>query len=83
MKITMKSARINARLTQAQLAELLGVSVPTVYLWEKGRSDIPAVKFKKFCELVGADMNDIFLPCELILNQESGGTHADNQVGSQ
>ena len=36
MRITMKAARVNAKLTQKEVAEKLGVSRATVMHWEKG-----------------------------------------------
>lgn len=35
-KITLKAARVNAKLSQAQAAEKLGVSEVTIRNWEKG-----------------------------------------------
>lgn len=42
-KITMESARVNAHLTQKQLAKKCKVSESTVINWEKGRS-IPSLR---------------------------------------
>lgn len=38
LKITMEAARVNAGLTQAQLAEKCGVSESSVFNWENGKS---------------------------------------------
>ena len=43
LKITMESARVNAGLTQKQLALKCGVSESTVINWEKGRA-LPSLK---------------------------------------
>lgn len=43
LKITMESARVNAGLTQKQLASMCNVSESTVISWEKGRS-LPGIK---------------------------------------
>ena len=37
----LKQARANAGLTQAQVAELIGVTVQTVKSWEAGRREPP------------------------------------------
>lgn len=42
-KITMESARVNANLTQKQLAKKCKVSESTVINWEKGRA-LPSLK---------------------------------------
>lgn len=38
LKISLASARVNARLTQREVAEKLGVSNVTIVNWENGRS---------------------------------------------
>lgn len=43
LKITMEAARVNAGLTQKQLAVECGVSESTVIKWESGRS-LPSLK---------------------------------------
>ena len=46
MEITLKGARVNANLTQAQAAKLIGVSKDTLRHYEKGKSfpDVPTIK---------------------------------------
>lgn len=43
IKISMAAARINAGLTQKQLASICGVTESTVISWEKGKS-LPSIK---------------------------------------
>lgn len=43
IKITMRAARVNANLTQRQLAEACKVSESTVLNWELGKS-LPSVR---------------------------------------
>lgn len=62
MAISLKAARVNAELTQKQLAEKLGVSEFTIMNWESGRSEPKYSQFKKICDACGVQMNDIFLP---------------------
>lgn len=62
MAISMKAARVNAGLTQEQLAEKLGVSPVTIWKWEHGQSEPKFSQFKKLCEAVDIDMADIFIP---------------------
>jgi DNA-binding transcriptional regulator YiaG len=40
--ITLEACRVNARLTQSELADILNVSVTTIKNWEKG-NNIPPV----------------------------------------
>lgn len=65
MQITIKAARVNASMTQAQIAEKMGVSVSAVSLWESYRNDMTARQFARFCDIVGVNRDDIFLPTEL------------------
>lgn len=50
MQISLKAARINANLSQIQLAELLGVSDSTISRWEKGQTDMPKGLLSEFCK---------------------------------
>lgn len=59
---TFKRLRIRARLTQTQVAELIGVSQPAVAKWDKGQS--PALKHAiPLGALLGVDFR-VFLPME-------------------
>ena len=59
MKITLRSARVNANMTQQQVAEALGVTPTVVGQWEKGRQ-LPRVdKALQLCELYGVTVQDI------------------------
>lgn len=63
MAITIKAARVNKNLTQAQAAELLGISKDSLWNYENGRSfpDIRVVQ--KMIEVYGISYDNlIFLP---------------------
>lgn len=64
MKVSLKAARVNAELRQAQVAEALGISVDRVkYLETKeGSSKITYQDLLKFCSLYGCNTDDIKLP---------------------
>ena len=61
-KITIKAARVNAGLTQAEMGEKLGVSREIVNGWETGRMKIRPAYFLAICHITGFDAEDIFLP---------------------
>lgn len=61
-KITLEAARVNAGLTQKELAEILGVSNTTVVNWEKGNTEPTISQLKKISELSGIPMDFIFIP---------------------
>ena len=63
LKISLKSARVNAGLTQKDAAAKLGVSNKTLLSWERGTSFPSANKIEMLCCLYGVNYdNIIFLP---------------------
>lgn len=62
-KITLEAARVNAGLTQKEVAEHIGVSNKTVCSWEKGLTFPSADKIDALCDLLGLPYDRInFLP---------------------
>ena len=61
-KVTMAGARVSAGLTQADVAEKMGVSAPIIHYWETGKRPISAERFATYCDIVGRKTSDIFLP---------------------
>lgn len=53
LQITIKSARVNAGLTQDQAAEALGVDKSTLVRWEKDSTNIPVCYIVKMVDLYG------------------------------
>lgn len=65
MAITLKAARVNSGLTQAEAAQNLGITRITLSAWENGKGfpDVPAIK--RIEALYGVEYADlIFLPSE-------------------
>ncbi len=63
MKLTLKAARTNAGLSQAEASKELGIGRDTLSNWENGKSFPDAIKIKKIEEVYGIGYNDIiFLP---------------------
>lgn len=62
-QISLKAARVNARLTQQEAAKSLGISVPTYIAWEKNPENISALKQRQLTELFRLPIDAInFLP---------------------
>ena len=61
-KITLKAARINAGMTQANVAKKMNVHANTLASWEKGVTEPSWGEFVFLCDLYGFDTEDIFLP---------------------
>lgn len=53
MKITLRAARVNAGLDQADVARELGVNIATVSSWETGKTQPSLENFHKLCQLYG------------------------------
>lgn len=65
MAITLKAARVNAGLTQAEAAEKMNVTKEIISNWERGRSFPNVVAIKKIEEAYGIPYADIiFLPVD-------------------
>lgn len=65
MVITQKAARINAGLTQGDVAEMLGVRRATICKWEKGK-----VKMKDYQKSRLADIYNIDIKCIKFADEE-------------
>lgn len=61
MKVTIEACRVNAGLTQAQLAEELGVSPGTVANWEHGKSEPSLSHLRKISEVSTIPIGSIIL----------------------
>lgn len=61
IRLTLKAARVNAGLTQKQLANLIGISESTMIKWEKNNGkDMKLADFRKLCKILEVNPNDIF-----------------------
>ena len=60
MVLTMKQARIGIGKTQQELADLMGVHVQTYARMEKHPYDMTIAQAKKFCEIVGIPISDLY-----------------------
>ena len=61
-KISLEAVRVNAKCTQKEWADLLGVSNKTVVNWEKGNTETKLSPLRKMSELSGIPMDFIFVP---------------------
>ena len=60
-RITLKAARVNRGLLQAEAASRLHVSDKTLRSWEKGRSYPRTVQLMELCALYGVPLSDLIL----------------------
>lgn len=63
LQISLAAARVNAEMTQEEVAQKLQVSKQTIINWEKGRT-IPGVpEIEMLARIYGIPQENIFLPC--------------------
>lgn len=60
MTNNIKSERARLNMTQAQLAEEIGVDAGTIARWEKGATDIPSSKAAQMSQLFKCSIDYIF-----------------------
>ena len=61
-RISLVAAGDNAKLTQKELAEELGISNVTVVNWEKGVTEPTLSQLRKISQLSGIPMDFIYVP---------------------
>lgn len=61
-QITLEAARVNAKMTQKEVAARMEKSLSTIRNWETGRSIPDAIEFKRLCMLYQIPTDAIFLP---------------------
>lgn len=59
-KITLKAARVNAGLTQGEVAEMLDVAKSTIRNWEKGTTLPKLPQFVELCRIYNVSFDNIF-----------------------
>lgn len=62
VKMTLAAARVNRGLTQAELAEKIGVSRQAIFDWENGKRNIRPVNLFAICSALNVTEDDILLP---------------------
>lgn len=61
-KISMAAARVNAKMTQEEVATAMSVSKATIVNWENGKVIPKPAQFKMYCDVVHAPEDAIFMP---------------------
>lgn len=65
LQISLAAARVNAGLTQKQLATALGVGNQTIVSWEKGKTEPKISQMVEMSKIFGIPFDNIFLPYNL------------------
>lgn len=64
LQISLAAARVNAELTQDDVAKAMKISKNTLVNWEKGLSEPTITQGRKLSELYNMPLDYIFLPAE-------------------
>ena len=64
-KLRLAGLRVNAELTQEDVANALHVSKSTVGKWEKYITSPTATQLQQLCNLYHCTLNDVFIPSKL------------------
>lgn len=62
LKISLKAARVNANLSQEEVARKMKKSKVTINNWENGKKEIDYGNLNELCRLYSVTMDDILLP---------------------
>ncbi len=62
IQISLAAARVNANLTQGDVAKALNVGKQTIVSWEKGRSEPKMSQSRELSQLYKIPLDYIFLP---------------------
>ena len=65
LQISLAAARVNAELTQTDVAKKMGVSKQTIVNWEKGRISPKQAQLEMMCRIYTIALDNIFLPSKL------------------
>lgn len=61
-KISLAAARVNARMTQEDVAKIMHISKQTIANWENGKTIPKIASLEKLCDIYNIPPNFIFLP---------------------
>ncbi len=75
LRISLAAARVNAQMTQAEVAEKMHVSKQTIVNWEKGKIIPGTAQLQFLCMLYNFPVDNISLPgkCTLSVSKERIG----------
>ena len=65
IQISLAAARVNAELTQTDVAKKMGVSKQTIVNWENGRIIPKQAQLEMMCRIYNIALDNIFLPSKL------------------
>ena len=76
LKISLKAARVNADMTQDDVAKEVRKTKQTIVNWETGRREIDRANFEALCRLYKVSVDDILLPSKFTLSERASNAKA-------
>lgn len=68
LQISLAAARVNAKLTQEDVARIMKISKQTLLNWEKGKVIPKPAQLEMMCRIYNISVDNIFLPTESTLS---------------
>lgn len=62
VKISLAAARVNARMSQEEMAEFIGVNTSTIHNWENGKSEPNLTQLRKISIVSKIPIDFIYIP---------------------
>lgn len=62
IQISLAAARVNAGMTQEDVAREMKVGKQTIVSWEKGHTEPTISQMRRLCEIYNLSIENIFLP---------------------
>lgn len=62
LQISLKAARINAHMTQADVAKIMNRSVGTIRHWENGKTRVRKTNLRWMAEIYGIPVENLIVP---------------------
>ena len=62
LQISLAAARVNAGMTQGDVAREMKVSRQTIVNWENGKVEMKPAQFKMYCSIVNIPEDNVSLP---------------------
>lgn len=73
LQISLAAARVNAEMTQDEIARKLHVGKQTIVSWEKGETEPKVSQALLLSKIYGIPLDNIFLPANIALSDRRDG----------
>lgn len=62
LRISLAAARVNAKMTQQEVAKKMGIGKQTLVSWEKGKTEPKTSQIRELSQMYSIPVDNIFLP---------------------